>query len=76
MARSIQEGFLFGSKCVGSELSRERLNELRRFSNSLPSAVVSPSGHQNCAFPLTSEVKNGAYELVKFVWKSKDSGEV
>ena len=52
-----QEGFLFGSKSVGSEMSLERSNELKRFSISLPSAVVSPSGHQNSECPLKSPVK-------------------
>ena len=57
MTRSIQEGFSFGSKFVGSEISRERPSELIRFSISLPSAVVSPPGHQNCEWPLKSPVK-------------------
>ena len=52
MTRSIQEGFLFGTKFVVSEISGERLSELIRFSISLPSPVVSPSGHYNCEWPL------------------------
>ena len=85
MTRSIEEGFLFGSKFVGSEISRERLSELRRFSIFLPSGVVSPSGHQNWECPLKSPVKNDAYgfsflileyKLVKFDRKSKNAREV
>ena len=47
MTKSIQEGYLFGSKFVGSEISLYPL----------------PSGHQNCEWSLKSPAKKYAYEF-------------
>ena len=51
--RSMQKGFLFGLKFVGSEINCDKPSA-DRFSISLPSIVVSPSGHQICEWPLKS----------------------
>ena len=47
ITRSIYVGFLLGSKFVGSEIIWDRPIEVQRFSISIPSGDVSPSGHQN-----------------------------
>ena len=44
MIRSMQDGFLWGSKFVGSEMSWNRPIEVKSSSSSVPSGVVSPSG--------------------------------
>ena len=85
MIRSMQEGFLFGLKFVGSEINCDRPSRDKRFSISLPSMVVSPSGHQICEWPLKSPVKKVAngfsflileYRLLKSNRKFVNSGDV
>ena len=85
MIRSIEEGFLLGSKFVGSEMICDRPSEVRRFSISISSGVVSPSGHHNCECALKSPVKKVAEgfsawisecKFLKFDKKAQNSGEV
>ena len=58
--RSIHEGFLPGSKFVGSEITWVRFKEVNRFSISVPSRFISPSGHQSCECALKYPVENVA----------------
>ena len=63
----------------------DRPSEVRRFSISIPSGVVSPSGHQNCECALKLPVKKVAEgfsawifecKFLKFDKKAQNSGEV
>ena len=58
--RSIQVGFLCGSKFGGSEISWDTPSLVVSSSISIPLGVVSPSLHQNCACALKSPVTNTA----------------
>ena len=71
ITRSIQEGFLLGSKLVGSEIAWDNPNEDKIISISEPSVVVSPSGHQYLEWALKSPVKNAAkgFSTLIFAYK-------
>ena len=83
-SRSIHEGFLLGSKFVGSDIIWNNPSFVKSSSITVPSWVVSPPGHHNCECPLKSPVKNIArgfsalifeYRFSKFnkkVWNSGD----
>ena len=55
--RSMQQGFLCGSKFV--EISCGKPSLVVSSSISVPSGIVSPSGHKNCACTLISPVWYG-----------------
>ena len=60
MTRSIHEGFLLGSRLVGSETTWDNPSDDKRYLISEPSGVASPSGHQYWEWALMSPVKKVA----------------
>ena len=63
--RSIHEGFLPGSKLVGSEMTWDKPKEVNISSSSLPSGVSSPSGHRRRDLPLKSPAKTRPLSQVR-----------
>ena len=56
----MHEGFLFGVKFVGSEITCDKFKFEIISSIFFPAGVVSPSAHQNWECPLKSPVKKVA----------------
>ena len=83
--RSMHEGFLWGSKFVGSVITWDKPRLVKSSSIITPSGVVSPLGHQNCEYALKSPAKKVAkgfsalmfkYRFSKFDKRAWNSGEV